>query len=266
MIAGLSADAAHRRWEAAALLGKDPQRSPEAIAALVMALADPEPLVRWQAVEALAAQEAGRVFPTLVAALADPEPLRRVAAAEALGRMGGEAAALILSRYVGDPVSHVRAAVAGALGQTCDLTCVPVLRPLLADPDPDVRRAVAGALGRIGDPAAAGALAEALSREGQPLLVRRALAAALARAPHPDTQPVLLAALADPDPQVRGYAAQALGQIGNEAAYAALAAIQADESPLLRDTVGEQARQALRLLERRGRRGPAVGQPLGARG
>jgi len=93
-----------------------------------------------------------------------------------------------------------------------------------------------------------------LTRPDQPLLVRRALAAALAQAPHPDAQPALLQALADPDPQVRGYAAEALGAVGNEAAHDALAALRSDHAELLKGTVGDVAARALTLLERRGRR------------
>jgi HEAT repeat protein len=124
----------------------------------------------------------------------------------------------------------------------------------LADGDPDVVRAAARALGGICDSCAAVPLAEALIRPDQPLLVRRALAAALARAPHPDAQPALLQALSDPDPQVRGYAAEALGHVGNEAAHDALAALRSDKTALLKGTVGDVAARSLTLLERRGRR------------
>jgi HEAT repeat protein len=101
-------------------------------------------------------------------------------------------------------------------------------------------------------------LAEALARPDQPLLVRRSLAAALTSAAHPDAQPVLLTALADPDPQVRGYAARALGHIGNEVAYERLAELLADRSPLLKGTVGDEARTAREMMERRGRRAAPI--------
>ena len=69
----------------------------------------------------------------------------------------------------------------------------------------------------------------------------------------------MLAALADPDAQVRGYAAQALGQVGNEDAWTARQAMQGDHSRLLHGTVNEVVRRAIALLERRGRHTPAVG-------
>ncbi len=262
-VAQLTAAEPGLRWRAAASLGRSPLRGPEAIAALIRALADPEPIVRWQAAEALAAQEAGHVFPALQAALADPEPLRRAGAAEALGGLGGEAAALALRPRLRDADPGVRAAAAAALGQIADPTALADLLPLLEDANPDVVRAAAAAIGKLGNAAAAMPLARGLVRPGQPVLVRRALAAALARVPHPDAQPQLLTALADPDPQVRAYAAQALGQVGNEGAHGPLQALRNDRNRLLRDTVGDWAARAVALLERRGRRGLTTEHPTG---
>lgn len=253
-LAALQASDPSRRWQAAAGLRKHHLRSAEAVAVLINALADPEPIVRWQVAEALAAQEASHAFPAVITSLDAANPLRRAGAAEVLGLMGGEAAAQALVKHLADPESCVRAAVATAFGRVGDPTKVPILLPLLADADPGVVRAAAQALGRIGDPKAAAALAEALARPEQPLLVRRSLAAALAQAPHPDAQPALLQALADPDPQVRAYAVEALGHVGNEAAHDALAALRSDHEALLKGTVGEVAARALALLERRGRR------------
>jgi HEAT repeat protein len=257
-VAALASDSPQRRWEAAALLGRNPERGTEAIQALVNALADPEPFVRWQAAEALARQEAARVFPALGAGLADANPLRRAGAAEALGRLGGEAACQALRTALIDGASSVRTAAASALGVASDVTAVSALLPLLADPVPEVRIATAHALGRIGDVSAAAPLATELTQPQQPLLVRRALAAALAHVPHPEAQPALLAALADSDAQVRGYAVQALGQVGNEAAYSALQAMQNDHGRLLHGSVSDAARRAVALLERRGRQAPTV--------
>jgi HEAT repeat protein len=256
---GLGSENFHCRWESAEYLGRNTHRSQEAIDALVGALADPEEFVRWQAARALAAQEAAHSFPALAKALNDLDPLRRASAAEAMGYQGGEAASVTLCKHLADSESRVRAAVALALRELADPSAVPCLLPLLADEDPEVRCAAAGALGRIGSPATAKPMADALTFPGQPLLVRRALAAALVRTAHPEVQPVLIAALSsgparDPDPQVRGYAAEALGQIGDETAHAALSAASSDEGALLQGTVGSRARQALAMLERRGRR------------
>ncbi len=104
-------------------------------------------------------------------------------------------------------------------------------------------------------------MAAALIQPGQSVLMRRAAAAALARAPHPETQPTLLAALRDPDPQVRAYAAEALGLVGNEAAWSDLVATAQDNSRLLQGTVGDVARRAVAMLERRGRQAPPARAP-----
>ena len=245
-----------QRWEGAIALGRNPQRSTEAIAAMIEALADDEPFVRWQAAEALARQDVTCVFHVLVDALIQGSPLQRAVAAEALARIGGEAATNALCKQIDDPEPGVRLALARALGQIGDPTTAVELVPLLGDQEPDVRRAAARALGQIGSPGTAVPLAEALAQPDQPVLVRRALAAALARAAHPDAQPILWTALADSDPQVRAYAAQALGQIGNEAAYERLAALLSDRTPLLKGTVGGEAQAARTLLERRGRHAP----------
>ena len=266
-------------------LSKNPARSTAAIAALVEALADPEEFVRWQTVKALAAQESSGVFPALMAALEDRDPLRRAGAAEALGCMGGEAVALALYRRLGDEAPQVRSAAARALGhpageyasgprgeagagkqgQVGDPDSVPRLLPLLGDDSPEVRRAAAAALGCIASPAGAGPLAALLTKATEPLLVRRAVAAALMRAAHHDIQPQLLAALADPDPQVRGYAAEALGQVGDEAAIAPLKSLLSDGNRLLCGTVGDQAKRALATLERHGRSMTPAANPSEAR-
>ena len=251
-LAQLQSPCPRLRWEAAAALARQSRCSPEAVDALVAALADPEEFVRWQAAEALAAQDAEAVFPVLVEALSDPEPLRRAGAAEALGKIPGEASALAVSKRVADPDPRVRAAVARALGEARQPACISVLISLLEDDSPDVRREAAIALGRLGDVRAAGLLAAALAEVDQPLLVRRALAAALAHVPSPDAQQTLLATLSDPDPQVRGYAAQALGQAGDEQAYQALGYLLSDQAALLNGTVGDAARRAREMLERRG--------------
>lgn len=253
-IADLQAAEPVRRWRAAAALKRNPLASPEAVASLVVALGDAEEFVRWHAAEALAAQEPGRVFAVLESALQDPHPVRRAGAAEALGKLGGEAATLALKRGIADGEPAVRQAIAAALGQIADPANAETLLPLIGDPEPQVVRAAARALGQVGNTIAACPLAEALVRPGQDVLVRRALAAAVAHIPHPDAQGPLLQALGDEDPQVRAYAAKALGHVGNEEAHGPLRHLMADKSRLIRGTVSDRARRALELLERRGRR------------
>ena len=259
LLSGLQSAHPRQRWESAAEMGRDSHLNEEAVAALVSLLADPEEFVAWQAASALGQQDSGRVFGALAAALSDRDPRCRAGAARALGFLGGEAAAGQLAQRLGDPVSSVRVATAEALGRTGDPGCAESLVLLLSDESTDVRRAAAQALGKLGSPQTAPPLAQALQTPSQPLLVRRALAAALAAIPHPDARPVLMDALSDADPQVRAYAAQALGHVGDESAYAALLPLLADRSRLLQGTVSSEAEKARSMLERRGRRGLIAG-------
>jgi HEAT repeat protein len=247
-----------RRWQAGAVLRRNPLLTAETVAALIDALGDDEEIVAWHAAEALAAQEPGRVFGPLEAALNDPDPRKRTGAAQALGKLGGDAASASLRKRLDDPEPRVRATVADALGRMNDPALADVLLPLLDDPDSEVVRASAHALGQIGNTAAACPIAAVLVQPGQEVLVRRALAAALAHIPHPDAQEPLLQALHDPDPQVRAYAATALGQVGNEQAHAPLQELVGDKSRLIKGTVSDAAKRAIELLERRGRRRAAA--------
>jgi HEAT repeat protein len=187
--------------------------------------------------------------------LDDPEPVLRSGAATALGLLGGEAAALTLSRHLGETDPIVRTALIEAIGEAGDPTQAEALLPFIEDANSNVRRAAAHSLGQLGNPESCAALTALLVRPGEPLLARRAAAAALIRVARPEAQPQLIAALSDPDPQVRAYVARALGQVGSEQALAALTALKSDRTPVLKGTVGDAAREALTLLEQRGRRG-----------
>jgi len=100
----------------------------------------------------------------------------------------------------------------------------------LVDPNPEVRARAAVALGRIGDPAAAPALREAL--EDFDRAVRIEVIFALGQIPDRGAGEALLQILeSDPDPEVRGVAAEALGKLGDPGIWPALierAAAEAD--------------------------------------
>ena len=242
-VADLRATEPVRRWRAAEALRRNPMGSPEAVAALVQTLADEEEFARWQAAEALAAQEPGRVFVALEQALADANPHCRAGAAHALGKLGGESAVSALKKRISDPVPAVRVAVAGALGQIADPTTAETLLPLLDDSEPEVVRVAARALGQVGNTVAACPMAALLVQPGQDLLVRRALAAGLAHIPHPDAQEQLLLALSDGDPQVRAYAAKALGQVRERGVACRTAGAAGGQKPA-DPRYGERSREA----------------------
>ena len=88
------------------------------------------------------------------------------------------------------------------------------LAALAGDGDPDVRWKAIVALGDIGDPRAAPALRP--SRRPRSVRAGRAVSA-LARLGSP-CLPLVLDALADPDPRVRQGAAEVLGLVGDPAA------------------------------------------------
>jgi len=145
---------------------------------------------------------------------------------EALRRRDSEA--LVAARQLG----RLQAAASGAVP---DLIVILKLKGLA-----ELRGAAAVALGRIG-PAAQGAapvLARHLDDE-QPAVLRVAAAAALWRiAKHPDAIPTLLAAVREPEKEVRLKALEALREIGVEAPTAgpALRATLKEDDPQLRAT------------------------------
>ena len=146
---------------------------------------------------------------------------------EALRR--GGAKALVAARQLG----RLQAAASGAVP---DLIAVLKLKELV-----ELREAAAVALGQIG-PAAQGAvqvLARQLDNE-QPAVLRVAAAAALWRiAKHPDATPTLLAAVREPEKEVRLKALEALREMGVEAPTAgpALRAALKDNDPQIRAAV-----------------------------
>jgi HEAT repeats len=124
-------------------------RPDAAIDAAVRALREDSSLkVRAQAAIVLGSHRAPEAVSALAEALErDPAPAVRIAIAAALARMGDGAARPALHRAsAGDPDASVRSAAARALGE---------LSPAFVVEEPS---------GRVGDPAARGALREAIAR------------------------------------------------------------------------------------------------------
>ncbi|HEX5138518.1 MAG TPA: HEAT repeat domain-containing protein [Planctomycetota bacterium] len=158
--------------------------------------------------------------PMLMPLLAAKSPDVRVAVAEALA---GDAAKAALE----DGAPDVRAVACRRIRDPATLA------PLAKDPAARVRAACARALGRSGDPAAGPALAPLVNDPDAG--VRRSAVGALLRTALPGrTEMLLLVALQDPDPAVRGAAGAAIEFLGEEEtamprAIEALAA-EADET------------------------------------
>lgn len=154
-------------------------------------------------------------------ALASPvaaEPLDRARAllqgidtappADAVRALGPDAAASLV-QIAGDAATPmaVRARAVWALGAVPDDAGLAYLRALLSDPD-------------------------------APAMLRRAAPAALCTGWSDAALPLVAAALADADPQLRNQAARALGRSGTDAARAALDARRAVEAdPMVRAAI-----------------------------
>lgn len=244
-----------RRWEMAAALATAPLDRDEMIT-LVGALADKEPFVRWQAGQSLAAQGSRASLESLLQALRTPPVVRQAAAAEALGMLGDRRAVPALLEAARSQHVGLRASAVEALGRIGTAEAVPLFLQMLRDEAAGVRRMAAWALGKLGDPSAADALVVRLNDEQEHVLVRRSAAWALDRMTLNAAAIAGLAkALHDADPQVRWYAAKALGRSRDaaldETVSQALQTLLDDDGQALQGPVSQAAQWALRRLRRR---------------
>jgi len=257
-----------RRWEAALALQLTdaPER---AVDALVQALGDPVPFVRWQAGRSLVTLPREEALRGIRSALQDELPLRRAAAAEALGETTWEEALPLLVDALSDGDAGVRVAAALSLGRLRRPEAVEYLVAYMeSEPSPGVRWAIARALGMIGAPEAAEMLQQCLSRQDEETQVRRSAAWALGQLGWDVTAVTgLLAALDDPDPQIRWYACLGLGRAAQALSHPdsadrellnqvrnALVQRQEDDADAGEGIVGEAAAQALAQIRASTRR------------
>ncbi|WP_067046912.1 HEAT repeat domain-containing protein [Methanofollis ethanolicus] len=174
-----------RRYGAAVSLGRT--GDPAAVPALEKALSDPDPGVRWMALEALGAI--------------------------------GNPALPVLTRLLGSDDIDLRWGAAVTLGDIGDPAAVEPLARALEDGDRYVRTRAALALAALGVPALPSLAAAAGHRDAG---VRWAAALALGKIGSPDSIPALSPLVSDTDPAVRWKAVEALGAIGGEAAVGPL--------------------------------------------
>ncbi|PYQ21933.1 MAG: hypothetical protein DMF81_13890 [Acidobacteria bacterium] len=221
-------------------LGRSGQ--PEAVAPLLVAVADESWPVRQAAAEALAAFPEEALLPRLEAALRNDEDAgMRNAAMEIYVKLGPRAGEALL-QLLDDSDQEVRNFAAVMLGARRERRAVERLIAALADPDLNVRHAAAAGLGQIGDPRAVLPLVEVLRTE--PWLQYPAIGA-LGEIGDPQAAPALLDLLGDE--LLRGPAMEALGRLAGREALPRLVPHLYDPDPLLRN----MAIQAVVAIEQR---------------
>jgi len=213
-----------------------------ALSALMVALNDPEPSVREQAISVLGQFRYEPAADSFIQSLSDTEPSIREQAAWALGMLRSDRAIEALRAALGDEDDSVREQAAWALGMIRDERGVEPLLDAARDAEPNVREQAVWSLGMIQDERAADALVAALRDEDED--VREQAAWALGMIRDERAAPALTGTLRDEDPDVREQAAWALGMLRSESAVEALIESLRDED----SDVREQSAWALGMI------------------
>jgi HEAT repeat protein len=194
----------------------------------------------------------------LIAALSHKKVMVRNIAAQALGRIADPRAVEPLIAALADKDEKVPQMAAKALGWIADPRAVEPLMQALKNKNLLARQPAAEALGLIRDPRAVHALVDALKvgfpRGNTPKniedfywsvyimkqdhLMRQEAAGALIAIGDASVDP-LIAVLQDEDLKVRGFAAAALGEIGEKRAIKALIPLQQDGEDMVRQASAE---------------------------
>lgn len=184
----------------------------------------------------------------LLAALADEEYGCQAWAATGCGILRLQTAAPLLIDLLRHPDALARQSACEALGEIRDPTAVTPLAQVLDDPAEHVRAAAAHALADIGDDEAVEHLWTALESPRRPVRAGY-LSAALAH-PAAKTFDRLIQATSHDDPEVRFWAARALGATGDERAEKLLTHLAAEDHATVRTGghVSTAAKKALKTL------------------
>jgi beta-lactamase regulating signal transducer with metallopeptidase domain len=124
-------------------------RQRAAIPPLLLALRDPQPVVRQLALWGLSEMRFPETAPAVAAMLADPDARVRAEAAGALGDMEERRWLAALIAMLGDGDAAVRRRVAHALGDLQASAAIPALQQRLNDPEPKVASEARWALAEI---------------------------------------------------------------------------------------------------------------------
>jgi len=204
-IARLGARSAVRRGEACRILGRLGQA--DAIPILVERLRDRDPVVRREAVGALAALRAVDLLPAITAAIEETDGWGDLLGVMTLVRMGPESVPRIgtlLASSRSPAMTKALLQVTAQLGAAADPALV---RSLATHPDMEIRVEALRALGSI--------------------------------APEPESVSVCLAAMDDPEWPARALAASSLGRLGEPRAIARLEQAMGDRAYWVRHHVAE---------------------------
>ncbi|MFG3579030.1 HEAT repeat domain-containing protein [Micromonospora chersina] len=189
----------------------------------------------------------------LLDCLADADYGCQAWAATACGRLGIDAAGPLLIDLLAHPDGLAREAACQALGQLGDEAAIAPLAARLDDPAEFVRAAAGAALAEIGGQRALASLWGAFESRSYPRLGY--VAAALAQF-GPLVFDRLVQATRHDDPEMRFWAARALGSTGDPRASATLTRLVAEDDGVTRTGahVRTAARTALKTLRRTGHR------------
>ncbi|MFG3298761.1 HEAT repeat domain-containing protein [Micromonospora chersina] len=189
----------------------------------------------------------------LLDCLADADYGCQAWAAGACGRLGIDAAVPLLIDLSAHPDGLAREAACRALGQLGEEAAIVALAARLDDPAEFVRAAAGAALAEIGGPRALASLWRAFESKSYPRMGY--VAAALAQF-GPLVFDRLVQATRHDDPELRFWAARALGSTGDPRADSILTRLAAEDDGVTRTGahVRTAARTALRTLHRTERR------------
>ncbi|MEU0155748.1 HEAT repeat domain-containing protein [Micromonospora fulviviridis] len=219
---------------------------------------DFDPEIYCRALNRVCAFGDGRLAESLLAALSDADYGCQMWAATACGRLGVHAAEPLLIQLLEHSAGLVRESACHALGHLASSAAVDALAQRLADPAEFVRAAASKALAAIGTEDAA----EALWAAFQARRYRRIgyLASALAQV-GPEVYQRLVEATAHEEPEIRYWAARALGSTGDDRAEPVLTRLVAHDHAATPTgaRVSTAAKKALKTLHHMRDRHPAPG-------
>jgi HEAT repeat protein/beta-lactamase regulating signal transducer with metallopeptidase domain len=211
---------------------------PSAVAGISAVAKDPSPAVRRAAVSALGELEDASAVTVLITMVRDEDVEVRRHIAEALGQLENPSAIDALITLARDADAEVRSQAVDALSNFEDQRTLPTFLAALKDANSDVRHHAAHGIGNIDNlKTAPRPLIEALADSDRE--VRQAVAQALGEIGDEAAVPALKRATTDADVDVRRQAAEALSDIGGVEAIQALMALLKDPDPEIRKTAAE---------------------------